>query len=193
MPVTQIVSVRENKDAVIKSLQKISTSKLVFAAASDEIEKVVALRNEFAIDKAVSTEVLGMGKSIEEICKSIKSYENPVVHIIDHSYMNYYLIAAAHVAGIPVYFTNGNGVEELPMIKSSVKTMLSDEQASILHSLEESPMSVNELQAKIGCDESRLFHCLYARKPANGLVQMGLINDDELLQLTELGRCVLNS
>ena len=63
MAVTQIVSVLDNKSALKDSLKRISTKKVVFLASRENIKRVIGLRNEFALDTKLPTEVRAVARN----------------------------------------------------------------------------------------------------------------------------------
>lgn len=193
MAYTQIVSVSKDKEALKSSLQKISTLKIVFVTSRDSIKGAIDIRNEFAIDNKIPTEIKTLGKKIDEMCQVFKENENPILHIIDHDFMNYSLVNAAVIAGVPVYFSNGNGMEKISTPELKYKELISEVQIEILEELQEGPLSVYELAERIDCDESMLYYYLHGKNSLKGLVNLGLVKDGELIELTEIGRSVVNS
>ncbi len=191
MPFTQIVSVKKNEKAVKDSLKKVSTEKLVFLLTSENAEHTIKLRNKLALELSVPTEVRAVNGS--GVINIVTSYENPVIHLADHLSINYLLLSTAFVTGVPVLYFNNGKVESLPTPSAPLKSMLSDTQIRILEELLESPLSVKELCMKLKITESMLFSHLYGTGVFKGLIRLGLVKDNDLIELTELGRLVAHS
>ena len=190
---TQIVSVTKGKEELKNSLQRMSTSKIVFISSPDSIKDTIELRNYFALQHKIPTELRTVSKKPDEICRILHEFENPVLHIIDHDYLNYALVNAAVICGVPVYFSNGHGMEKLTTPDVKLKELISDVQMEILEELQEGPLSVNELAERIDCDESMLYYYLHGKNSLKGLVNLGFVVDGDELALTEIGRSLVSS
>jgi len=193
MAVTQVVSITNNKEVLQKSLQKLSTEKIVFVTRKDRIKDVLSIRNEFALNYKLPTEVKVVGESAIEIVNELKKHKNAVLHIIDYDDLNYYLVNASFMLGVPIYFSDGEDMQQLPSLSTKFKELLSPDQLKILENLREESTH-EQLAAKTKFDNSLLFFYLYGKNSQVGLVKLGLVSDkNEKLGLTELGRLVVES
>jgi len=193
MGVTQIVSMNSSKEVLQKSLQKFPTEKIVFVTSKDKIKDALSIRNEFALNYKLPTEVKVLGESMAEVFSELKKQGNAVLHIIDHDDLNYYLINASFLLGIPVYFSDGTQMQQLPGLCSKFKNLFSHDQMKILENLSED-CTHEQLALKTKFDNSLLFYYLYGKNSYVGLVKLGLVSDkDERLGLTELGKLVVES
>ena len=193
MAVTQIVSVYNNKNALKDSLKKMSTEKVVFLASKEKIKEVIKIRNEFALETKLPTEVKAVARNYASLVELFKENKNSVVHIIDHDYFNYGLVNAAFIVGVPVYLTNGNGLERVPGLNLKLKELISSIQVELLEKLEDGPLSVRELALKLDVDENMLYYYLHGSKSLKGLVNLGLVREGDMIELTDLGRLVVES
>ena len=193
MAVTQIVSLNANKEMLQKSLQKMSTEKIVFLTTKERIKDVLSIRNEFALSYKLPTEVKTVGNSTKELFAELKKHKNAIVHIIDYDELNYYLLSASFLLGIPVYFSDGQGMQQLPGLASRLKDMLSPDQLKIMENLKKNSTH-EELAFGTKLDNSLLFYYLYGKNSHSGLVKLGLVSDgNDKLSLTELGKLVVDS
>jgi len=193
MGVTQIVSLTEGREALQKSLQRLPTEKVVFVTRKERIKDVLSIRNEFALNYKLPTEVKVFDGDSREMANELKKQKNPVVHIIDHDELSYYLINISFILGIPVYFSDREGMKQLPGLSSRFKDALSYDQIKVLENLKEESTH-EQLALKTKFDNSLLFFYLYGKNSQIGLVKLGLVSDkDEKLNLTELGRLVVES
>jgi hypothetical protein len=193
MGVTQIVSLTEGREALQKSLQRLPTEKVVFITKKERIKDVLSIRNEFALNYKLPTEVKVFNGNSREMANELKKQKNPVLHIIDHDELSYYLINISFILGIPVYFSDGEGMKQLPGLSSRFKDALSYDQIKVLENLKEESTH-EQLALKTKFDNSLLFFYLYGKNSQIGLVKLGLVSDkDEKLNLTELGRLVVES
>ncbi len=129
---------------------------------------------------------------INEIMR-LKKQKNAILHIIDYDELNYYLINISFVLGIPVYFSDGDGMKQLPGLSSPLRDVLSHDQIKVLDNLKEESTH-EQLALKTKFDNSLLFFYLYGKNSQIGLVKLGLVSDkDEKLNLTELGRLIVES
>jgi hypothetical protein len=191
--ITQIVSVVKGKEELKNSMENLQTSKIVFLSTPHNVKEVIEMRNHFAIQYKIPTEIRTVGKKIDELCRVIHEYENPTVHLIDHDYLNYSLVNAAVICGAPVYFSNGHGLEKITTMPIKTKELISDVQIEILEEMQEGPLTVSELAERIDCDESMLYYYLHGKNSLKGLVNLGLVKDGDMLELTEMGRSLVNS
>ena len=193
MGVTQIVSLTEGREALQKSLQRLPTEKVVFVTRKERIKDVLSIRNEFALNYKLPTEVKVFNGDSREMANELKKQKNPVLHIIDHDELSYYLINISFILGIPVYFSDGEGMKQLPGLSSRFKDALSYDQIKVLENLKEESTH-EQLALKTKFDNSLLFFYLYGKNSQTGLVKLGLVSDrDEKLNLTELGWLVVES
>lgn len=193
MAVTQIVAITDGKEILQKSLQKISTDKIVFLARKDRIRDILSIRNDLALNYKLPTEVKVLDGDIGSIVAEMKKQKNAILHIIDHDELNYYLINASFVLGIPVYVSNGEIMQQLPGPLSKFRDMLSHDQMKIIEALKEESTH-GQLAERTKLDNDLLFFYLYGKNSQIGLVKMGLVSDkDEKLNLTELGKLVVDS
>ena len=190
---TQIVSILNNKENLKESLRKISTEKIIFLASSDNIKEVIEIRNEFALNNDIPTEIQAIAKNYSGLSSLFKQHKNPIVHIFDHDFFNYSLINAAFITGVPVYTTNGNGLEKIPSLNLKLRELIASIQVELLEKLEEGPLSLKELGLKLDIDDNMLFYYLHGSKSLKGLVDLGLVKEGELVELTDLGRLVVES
>ena len=123
---TQIVSILNNKETLKDSLKLISTEKIIFLASSSNIKDVIKVRNEFALEHEIPTEITAVARNYSGLASLFKQHKNPVVHIIDHDFFNYSLVNAAFIAGVPVYTTNGNGIEKIPGLNLKLKELIAE-------------------------------------------------------------------
>jgi hypothetical protein len=193
MGVTQIVTLTEGREALQKSLQRLPTEKVVFVTRKERIKDVLSIRNEFALNYKLPTEVKVFNGDSREMANELKKQKNPVLHIIDHDELSYYLINISFILGIPVYFSDGEGMKQLPGLSSRFKDALSYDQIKVLENLKEESTH-EQLALKTKFDNSLLFFYLYGKNSQTGLVKLGLVSDrDEKLNLTELGWLVVES
>lgn len=193
MAVTQIVSMGNSKEVLQRSLQKLSTDKIVFITRKEKIKDALSIRNEFALNYKLPTEVKVFNGDSREIAAELKKQKNAVLHIIDYDELNYYLINISFVLGIPIYFSNGEDMKQLPGLSSPLRDALSHDQIKVLDSLKDESTH-EQLALKTKFDNSLLFFYLYGKNSQIGLVKLGLVSDkDEKLNLTELGRLVVES
>ena len=89
MGVTQIVSLTEGREALQKSLQRLPTEKVVFITKKERIKDVLSIRNEFALNYKLPTEVKVFNGNSREMANELKKQKNPVLHIIDHDELSY--------------------------------------------------------------------------------------------------------
>ena len=108
MGVTQIVTILGKKEALRESLKKMSTEKVIFLASNQNIKDVIKMETK------LPTEIKAVARNYTGLANLFKEHKEPVVHIIDHDFFNYTLVNAAFIAGVPVYTTNGNGLEKIP-------------------------------------------------------------------------------
>lgn len=193
MPNTQIVAVSKSKDALKDSLQRVPTTKIVFISSPSTVKDVIELRNFFSIEMKIPTEIRTLGTKTEEACRMFREFENPILHLIDHDYVNYVLVNAAVISGVPVYFSNGKGAERISTPEVKFKELISDVQVEILEELQEGPLSLLELAERIDCDESMLYYYLHGKNSLKGLVSLGLVKDGDQIELSETGRAVVSS
>ncbi len=193
MAVTQIVSVYKNKEALKQSLKKMSTEKVIFLASKNSIKEVIGVRNEFALETKLPTEVKAVARNYSSLGELFKENKNSVVHIIDHDYFNYGLVNAAFITGVPVYLTNGHVMEKVPGLNLKLKELISSIQVELLEKLEEGPLSIRELALKLDVDENMLYYYLHGSKSLKGLVSLGLVKEGDMIELTDLGRLVIES
>ena len=193
MAVTQIVSVSKNKEALKDSLKKMSTDRVVFLASNENIKEVIKIRNEFALETKLPTEIKAVARNYSSLAELFKERKNSVVHIIDHDYFNYGLVNAAFIVGVPVYLTNGHGLEKVPSLNLKLKDLISSIQIELLEKLEESPLTIKELALKLDVDENMLYYYLHGSKSLKGLVNLGLVKEGDMIELTDLGRLVIES
>ena len=193
MGVTQIVTLTEGREALQKSLQRLPTEKVVFVTRKERIKDVLSIRNEFALNYKLPTEVKVFNGDSREMANELKKQKNPVLHIIDHDELSYYLINISFILGIPVYFSDGEGMKQLPGLSFRFKDALSYDQIKVLENLKEESTH-EQLALKTKFDNSLLFFYLYGKNSQTGLVKLGLVSDrDEKLNLTELGWLVVES
>jgi len=62
-----------------------------------------------------------------------------------------------------------------------------------LEKLEDGPLSLKELALKLDVDENMLFYYLHGSKSLKGLVGLGLVKEGDMVELTDLGRLVVQS
>ncbi|MBI4214916.1 hypothetical protein HY546_02885 [archaeon] len=177
MGFTQIVRVSDRKEELKKSLQRISTKKIVFLADNESLEKVLRLRNELALDYDLPTEVRNTAE--EDISSVLKEYDDVVVHIVDHHDDNYELISRCHLFGIPLYFSNGQNFRRIPTPPVRFMEMFSPVQIEIFHSLAEAPLTLPRLAEKTSIMELTLYNYLHGKDSAKGLVQLGFVEKKE--------------
>jgi hypothetical protein len=187
------VTLTEGREALQKSLQRLPTEKVVFVTRKERIKDVLSIRNEFALNYKLPTEVKVFNGDSREMANELKKQKNPVLHIIDHDELSYYLINISFILGIPVYFSDGEGMKQLPGLSSRFKDALSYDQIKVLENLKEESTH-EQLALKTKFDNSLLFFYLYGKNSQTGLVKLGLVSDrDEKLNLTELGWLVVES
>jgi hypothetical protein len=193
MAVTQIVSLVDGKETLKRSLQRFSTEKIVFVTTKERIKDALSIRNEFALAYKMPTEVKILENNPAKIINELKGQKNAVLNIIDHDDLNYYLISASFILGIPVYFSNGHEMQQLPGPTSKLKDTLSPDQIRILNNLKEEATH-EQLAALAKLDNDLLFFYLYGKNSQIGLIRLGLVDDyGERLRLTEFGRLVVGS
>ncbi|MBI1973910.1 hypothetical protein HYS54_03775 [Candidatus Micrarchaeota archaeon] len=173
MGFTQIVSVQDSKEELRKSLQRISTKKIVFLADKENIESVLRLRNEFALAYSLPTEVRNTDE--EDLKHILQSYGDAVVHIADHHHKNYDLVSHCHLLGLPLYISNGENFHQLPTPPHKFKDLFSQVQLSIFRSLSNEPLTLSQLAEKTGLMEMTLYHYMHGKDSSKGLVDLGLI------------------
>lgn len=113
LAVTQLVSVYLGKEQLDKSLKVFSTKKIVFLTRKEKLKEVLDLRKEIALKYSIPTEVKTVDSNIKEISELFKEYENPIVHLIDNDYLNYYLLSACSATNTKAYFSNNGEVKEI--------------------------------------------------------------------------------
>jgi len=193
MSVIQIVSLIDGKETLQKSLQKISTEKIVFVTSKEKLKDALSIRNEFALAYKMPTEVKVLDQDMGKIFSELRGYKNAILHIIDHNDLNYYLINASFILGIPIYFSNGHELQQLPNLTSKLRDMLSLDQLKVLNSLK-TECTHEELAMKTKLDNSLLFFYLYGKNGSTGLLKMGLVADkNDKVSLTEIGKLVVES
>ncbi len=192
MPFTQIVTVFQSKEKLEKAMKEFSTEKVVFITSKEKIKETIRLRNEIALKYRIPTEVKTVKKPADCV-KVLTENENPLLNIIDHDYINYYLLNAAFITGTRAFFSNGHGEEQIPNPGIKFKALINEDQARILETLLESPLTVKELMKKTKLSEEMLYYYLHGKKTIKGLVKMGLVKDNDLIELTELGRLIAHS
>jgi len=193
MPVTQIVSLKDSKETLQRSLQKLSTDKIVFLTRKEAIKDILSVRNEFALNYKLPTEVKVLDGDFAGMVSELKKQKNAILHIIDHDEFNYGLINASFILGIPVYVSNGEDMKKLPSLSSRFKDVLSHDQVKIIEGLREEGTH-EQLAIRTKLDNSLLFYYLYGKNSQTGLIKLGLVSEnEEKLSLTELGRLVVES
>lgn len=173
MGFTQIVSVRGGREELRKSLQRISTKKIVFLADKDSMKEVLDVRNEFALTYNLPTEVRNTDE--EDLKQILQSYGDAVVHITDHHHKNYELVSHCHLLGMPLYVSNGENFHRLPTPPHKFKDIFSQVQLAVFQWLSEQPMTLADLAKNTGIMELTLYHYLHGKDSSKGLVDLNLI------------------
>lgn len=187
------MALTDGKENLQKSLQRLPTEKVVFVTRKEKIKDVLSIRNEFALNYKLPTEVKVFNGDTSEIAGELMRQKNAVLHIIDHDELNYHLISISFILGIPVYISSGDEMKKLPGLSSRFKDAFSHDQIKILDNLKEE-CTHEQLALNTKLDNSMLFFYLYGKNSHTGLVKLGLVSDkDEKLNLTELGRLVVQS
>jgi hypothetical protein len=161
--------------------------------SKDRIKDTLAIRNEIALTYRLPTEVKVLNENTGEVFAELKKHTNAILNIIEHNDLNYYLLNASFLLGIPVYFSDGQGLQQLPTLSSRFKDVFCPDEIKILESLRQESTH-EELVAKTKLDNSLLFYYLYGKNSHTGLIKLGLVADkNDKITLTEFGRLVVES
>ncbi|MBS3060501.1 MAG: hypothetical protein J4432_03250 [DPANN group archaeon] len=187
---TQITTIARDTKVLDKSLDEIDTDRVVFVTEKKDLKKTLGLRNRFALKHKLPTEtrtILDMNK----VAETIAHYENPVLHIIEHHFINYPLMNAAFVLGIPVFVSNGRGLEKITGLEFKFRDLLSENQQKIISTLAEKQMSIKQLAHTLDIEERVIFYYLHGKQSLKGLVNLGIVTqENDLLKITPVGRMI---
>ena len=193
MAATQIVSAWRGSDELRQSLGKLPTGKIVFLTPPEHLRETLAVRNDFAIAHKMPTEVKILEKDVGRLCSVITSYPAPVLHLIDHSPLNYYLISASIILGVKVYVSNGAGMEQVMTVPVRLREFLNTTQIKLMEFLSKRPLTLAEAAKNLNTKPGVLSFYIRGNNSMKGLTTLGLIEEkDDKLWLTEFGKSVIN-
>lgn len=192
MPVTQIVSAWSSGPGLQDSLGRLKTEKVVFFTPPEQLRDALEARNEFAIKNRIPTEVKILEKDVGRLCEALAGYKEPVLHLIDHNPLNYYLLSASMILGFRVYMSNGFGMEEIMTVPVRLSEFLNDMQLQLMKFLDERPLTAAEAAKKLNTKPGILSFYIHGNNSIKGLIMLGVVEEkDGKFWLTEFGKSVV--
>lgn len=189
----QLVTARTGMDKLQRSLQSLPTDKVVFLTSKDDLKEVLQMRNDFAMQNGIPTEIKVLENDIRGICDALLPYRGAVLHVVDPSYLSSYIQSACFMLGIQTYVSYNGSPEEVPSPRVPYRDLLCENQIRLLECLRD-PHTKEELRRECGWGPALLDFYLIGKNAVKGLVELGLVEKvDDTFRITELGRTVLNT